>query len=342
MKKILYALLTGTCLYLLVNLITPYNHFLKKRSINNQIVYLDKILSEGYDLQAQRRYPEGKLFSNALFALAVIEYASKLEEIDTALTTIIDKRINRLLEKSTTESFVQNMTPEYGAFYNGWINFTIKKYLESPLFQKSKKQAEVLSAHKLFSQRLEKAQQDSIRIIASYPGSHWPADNLVGIVSIDNDTIQERWLEKIYAASSAPSNLIYHVNSSPDEIRGSSQALIIYLLSQYKEKLALQANQQFKALLHDKFLGIEFVKEYEKGSLEEGDLDSGPIFFGYGAVATIMNMKTQAQLKNKSSRNTWAFLNVLAVPINLLNKKFYLFKQEPMFDIFMLWCAVEL
>ena len=72
------------------------------------------------------------------------------------------------------------------------------------------------------------------------------------------------------------------------------------------------------------------------------DADSGPVIFGYGASATIMNIKTQASLKDSKSKITWAAMNTIALPINIFKKKYYILKQEPMLDLFMLWGSTEL
>jgi hypothetical protein len=72
------------------------------------------------------------------------------------------------------------------------------------------------------------------------------------------------------------------------------------------------------------------------------DVDSGPVVMGYGASATIMNIKAQACIGNTKSRISWAAINLIAVPINIFNKKFYLMKKEPMLDLFMLWGCTEL
>jgi hypothetical protein len=83
------------------------------------------------------------------------------------------------------------------------------------------------------------------------------------------------------------------------------------------------------------------VKEYENAS-NEIDYDSGPIVCGFGAAATLMNIKNQSAFGNKNAKTTWAFFNSISCPINLLHYKFYLFQQEPMLDLFMLWAAVAL
>lgn len=55
-----------------------------------------------------------------------------------------------------------------------------------------------------------------------------------------------------------------------------------------------------------------------------------------------MNIKTQASLDQPGARMTWSWMNVIGVPVNLFGEKYYIFKQEPMLDLFMLWSAVEL
>jgi len=73
-----------------------------------------------------------------------------------------------------------------------------------------------------------------------------------------------------------------------------------------------------------------------------GDIDSGPIIFGYGSAGTVMNIKTQAALGNKRSAFTWGFLNTLGIPVRYKHQKYYLFKKEMMFDLFMLWGCTEI
>ena len=72
MKRLFRILLSLMVGYLIITLITPYNLFLQKRSIKNQITYIQSKMELGEDNVIQRRFPEGKIFSNALFALSII------------------------------------------------------------------------------------------------------------------------------------------------------------------------------------------------------------------------------------------------------------------------------
>ena len=95
-KKTLKYIASILLVYVILCLITPYSKFLRNRSINNQISYLSKILDRGYDNELQRRFPEGKLFSNAILALSTIEYCEKNSKQNEKYAKIVDDCIKRI------------------------------------------------------------------------------------------------------------------------------------------------------------------------------------------------------------------------------------------------------
>lgn len=342
LKKIISTLGIIIFLYITISISSVYVGFLKKRNIKNQISYLDNILSNGYDDELQLRYPEGKIFSNALLALSIIDNSNNTLTSHLEYAKIVDNCLERLLTESAQQPFSKEMVPRYGAFYNGWINFTLSKYIKSDLFELSANKNEFLNSHQKISEEIIKAHGDSIKILDTYPGVYWPADNLVGIISVNDETLKDKWVDKLYEECTTESKLLHHTGYNTSEVRGSSQALLLYLLSEYDIEKASVDNRLFKNILVDNYIGIELVKEFTKGRGIYPDVDSGPVLLGYGAVGTVMNVKLQAKLNNSKSKATWAFLNTISLPINLFGQKYYLLKKEPMFDIFMLWCSVEL
>lgn len=337
LKYIGIAILT----YVFLCLLTPYIKVLKNRSVKNQINYLAEIIDKGYDDTLQKRFPEGKIFSNALLALSTIEYCDKNGVFNEKYSLIVDNCINRIQSKKALQVFSEGMTPKYGMFYNGWSNFVYSSYIQSELFKYSEIQSIVTDASKQIEERINKTQNDSLRVLDSYYGSNWPADNLIGICSIQNDTLKRMWIEVVFDNAKHKSGLINHVGSNESMIRGSSNALITYCLAKSQFQNTKLYNEVFDSIFIDEYLGIQLVKENENGS-NSMDVDSGPVVFGYGASATIMNIKTQACLGNGNSKLTWAAMNALALPINILNNKYYLMKKEPMLDLFMLWGSTEL
>jgi hypothetical protein len=336
-KYLIFILLS----YFLISLATPFNKSLRHRSIENQINYLSDILDQGYDDQLQSRFPEGKVFGNVLLALSVIEYCDKNKDFKVEYAEIVDKRIDRLLSKNALRIFPTDINPPYGMIYNGWVNHVLVSYIHSSLFQFSEMQKEILVSSQTIASRLLLAQKDNIKLLDSYAGAHWPADNMIGIVSIQDSVIGQIWLEKLLSETDHPTKLINHAGDQPSIIRGSSSALMTYCLSKIPYSDVIQYNERYKKTFVDQYFGIQLVKENENGS-NDSDYDSGPVFFGYGAAATIMNIKTQASLGNKNSEITWAFFNTISLPVNLFHSKYFLFQQEPMFDLFMLWAAVQM
>jgi len=330
-----------TLIYVAICMITPYIKFLRDRSIENQITYLSEIMDMGYDNTLQSRFPEGKLFSNALLALSVIEHCNNTNQYNSDCAVIVDNCVRRIQSKITSDIFSSDIHPKYGMFYNGWANLVYSKYVESKLFEFSMLQQEVSEAHRNIEQSIYKTQLDSLRVLDSYVGANWPADNLIGICSIEHDSLRESWSNLLLKKTQHPSGLIHHAGSELDIIRGSSNAMITYCLGQSGYQNVDGYNEIFHSIFIDEYLGIQLVKENEDGT-NDMDVDSGPVVLGYGASATIMNIKTQASLGNNKSRWTWAAMNTIALPISIFGKKYYLLKKEPMLDLFMLWGSTEL
>jgi len=328
-------------IYVFICLITPYFNFLKHRSIENQICWLSEIMDNGYDDTLQSKFPEGKLFSNSILALSTIQYCDKNKIYDFKYSAIVDSCISRIQSKRTRRIFNSDMSPKYGIFYNGWSNLVYSKYKKSQLFKYSNLKSSIKDVSKKIEERIYQTQTDSLRILDTYIGSNWPADNLIGISSINNDSLKQIWIEKLFEETRHDSGLIHHAGSNERVIRGSSSAMMTYCLGLSDYSNIGKYNDLFHSIFIDEYLGVQLVKENEDAS-NSMDIDSGPVIFGYGASATIMNIKTQASLGNKKSKLTWAVMNTLGLSMNLFNKKYYLFKQEPMFDLFMLWGSTEL
>jgi len=178
-------------------------------------------------------------------------------------------------------------------------------------------------------------------LFETYIDEIWPADNLAYAIALDSTfNLEKDLLIRAILDQSDSAGLVYHYLEDEPKVRGSSQALITYFLSQYDQEKAQVYNLNFLSQFRSSFWNIEFINEYENG-LSASDIDSGPVLFGIGSVATIMNVKTQSSLGN-DARATWAALNLAGLPINFFGTKKYLFGKELMFDIFMLWSSTTL
>ena len=147
--------------YFVICFVTPFNKSLRHRSIENQINYLSHILDQGYDDQLQSRYPEGKVFSNALLALSIIEHCNKTDNVNSRYSKTVDKCIQRILSENSLKNFHAQINPPYGMFYNGWVNHVLVSYTRSSLFHFSEIQKEILASFQTIESRLIAAQKDS-------------------------------------------------------------------------------------------------------------------------------------------------------------------------------------
>jgi hypothetical protein len=84
--------------------------------------------------------------------------------------------------------------------------------------------------------------------------------------------------------------------------------------------------------------GLTGVREYPKGNYGNGDIDSGPVIFGFGGAATIVGMQTLSIFEEKtSSMSIRNAVESFAFPIEYNERKTYLFGQLPIADAFIAW-----
>ncbi len=337
-KKFLLIILgLASLLYILLSFLTPFSKSLRERSLKAQINYIAQELKEEKDLELQRRFPEGLMFANALFSLSLMNFDGQKPFNDVEKSKLIENCIERIHSPVNLEYFDQSLTAEYGAFFQGWSNYVLKKYIHSDLFKHSIDKQKFLHLYRDKTALLEAVQSDSAQVLESYYGSVWPADNLACISSLpDTSMVRSKWLQKIKENSEHPLGLINHDNYDKKLARGSSQSLIMYFLYDIDSTFAISQNAIFQEEFMVDFLGISLVKEgYEM------DVDSGPVLFKIGSVATIMNVIGQKKYGD-NLHSTTAFLNLIGAPVHIRSRKFYLFKKELMFDIFMLWVMSSL
>jgi hypothetical protein len=83
------------------------------------------------------------------------------------------------------------------------------------------------------------------------------------------------------------------------------------------------------------------IREYPKGQSGNGDIDSGPVIWGVGGVASIVGIKAMAIHKDfaiaKSLRNN---IEGLGFPVSINYQKKYFFGTFSMADAFIAWANV--
>ncbi len=137
-------------------------------------------------------------------------------------------------------------------------------------------------------------------LLQTYPGQYYPVDNVAAIASVGlyakaTDTVEfdgilaaweqscwDLWVDK-------SSGLLYQSaikGRDPLDVgRVSGTALSAYFLAYSHPELSAELSASCFSL-SDAPLGFGMLREYPRGSRRNGDIDSGPILFGYGVTAT--------------------------------------------------------
>ena len=257
--RILKYLFFALVFYSFLAIITPFCKPLKNKSIKNQIHYLADKLDAGYDDELQDRFPEGKIFSNAFLALSIIEFANN-DKASADYAKIVDDCAVRLLSSDAKANFNKHMETSYGVFYNGWTSLVLYSYINSELFNLSQIKDRVIKEQLTCSSRIENALSDSLQLLDAYVNASWPADNGIASISLNNHKLKQDWIQWMLDYSEHPAGLIPHASSKAQIVRGSSSAMLLYVLKLSEYDDIQDYNKVFNDLFVDEYLGVQLVK----------------------------------------------------------------------------------
>jgi hypothetical protein len=148
--------------------------------------------------------------------------------------------------------------------------------------------------------------RSSIALLESYPGEVYPIDNTaafgsIGLYDKATGAHHEALLSKLFSRLDAKytdprTGLLYQLvdprTGAPlDRPRASGTALAAYFVSFASESRAKKLDEALAANT-DAVLGFGAVKEYGPGVSGSGDIDSGPLLFGFGVTATGFALST--------------------------------------------------
>jgi len=358
--RIFTAIIIGFLLYLNIRLYDqPACISMPGGQINcetlDQLHYLRHILHEqkaAEDMQAS--YPEGFVFTYALYALAWCEVAAALPYESVSQQEgmqEIARSMEQLQSKRAMDNFNAALPLAYGAFYRGWTSYTEGKFLQLlPAVQRDSEQiARFENDCTAIAQAIEATENP---FLESYSGLAWPADNIVCLASLalhDHflkprfQNVQSQWLGRIKSTLDTDYQLIPHdfdpsTQHSPEGVRGSSQSLMLCFLPEIDSVFARQQYQIYRQHFLAYRLGLPGIREYASGITGWGDIDSGPVILGIGGAASIVGIRAAA------CNADWQLyvplrqtIKGVLLPRNNGKERSYLFGQLPIIDAFMAW-----
>jgi len=311
---------------------------------------LKDALNTNEDLKMQQLYPEGYMFLNVIYSLAwynLLEPDKSGAFVKEGVAEI-EKAWQKINDSPGREPFSEELSPPFGSFYKGWSTYLLGRKLR--LGQMSLESEEEVEQFKQQCEEISSAIQEKVYPV-SYYGGAWPADVLVSVASLSlHDKLFEPkyaqtihdWLEKVKNRFDVNGMIPHSVRPSDgspiEKARGSSQALMLIFLRDIDQQLASDQFKLFKERFIDTRFGLTGIREYSKGEFGMGDVDSGPVVFGFGGAATIVGMQTlflygEYELSLKM-RNT---IEALGLPLVHGDDKKYFFGMLPIADAFIAW-----
>jgi len=346
-----------------------------------QLHHLSCKMREGAAERMQSLFPEGFIFTNALYGLAwtdLARYPSVGEAQRREALAEAEWALAQIESEKGRATFDKDLCPPYGVFYQGWRNLLrasiIRARSVSSQAQASSSGTQSLSPDAQLSLRQRNASlQDSAEqiefqvdadslvlcfqnqespFLRSYHDGAWPADAFSAIASLAvydqaaGPRYQEfiaSWMRKTDFRRDAFTGLLPHSvnpeNGTPrDGARGSSQALILRLMSEADPVRAGRDFKAFRNLFGASFLGLPGMAEYPHGKSGKGDGDSGPIPFGIGAASTIVSIGAARAVGDFAfARNLGGLVEAAGCPIAWAGRKSYGFGKLPIGEAFLCW-----
>jgi hypothetical protein len=345
-----------------------------------QLHFIQKQLDSGMAVQQQVYYPEGLIFAHTNYALAWIDVLKTIKP-NTDLykngKKEILKSIQILNEGVTKNIFSADLKPENGVFYNGWKAYVLGKYLElefshlkleignltvgrnemevidTAILNDYKRTCAALAA--AFKTRLDDSITNNI-FLESYTSNIWTCDNVVAVAALKRFAILEKdekmaklvanWTKKLksaYATTLLSHTININTGMEMESARGCSQSLVLCFLPELDSAFARKHYDIYCKNYKDSHFGLPFFREYDCNFPPgEGDVDSGPVIWQIGAVASLMAQKaakingdysTANALRNEAECFGFAYANA--------HDKYYLGAQLPIADCFLAWCNAD-
>ena len=322
--------------------------------IVNQLNYLEAELKEEQLGQRMQEYfPEGFIFINALYGLSWCEIGLNADE-NSDLSARAQNEALFALEQINSDmgksSFHKELKPAYGVFYRGWQNYLLGKIIA---LQAGNADTALITEFRKNCNELALAFVDkNSPYLESYKKRAWPADNFVAIASLKlHDDLFEKkyadiiktWVANVKINIEDANGMIAHsvdFNSGRTKFgsRGSSMSLILRFLHELDPEFALAQFELFRGNFAMDLLGLPGMREYKEDEENAGDIDSGPVIFGIGPVATVMsigvyNIYGEHEMSEAVSQNVESW----GIDLCFGDEKYYAFGLMPMGDAFIAW-----
>ena len=276
------------------------------RAMNNGVNYwLEKEMGREHFETGSSRFDGEWLFGTYMMIIIgkcqmALQYPEHQQEllpgIEQAIHLLLSEDVRKFDEEAWGEDAFSFRIKDHGA-YLGYANLALSFY--RLLINKTtlKGDVKILEMNRQITAFLEKRLEASkIMMLSSYPSEYYSVDNCAIVSSVALFGVAEKkprkellknWLIQFESVcvDSKSGTLIQAFDGEGkvvDNARASGTFLGIYFLSfidrNLSRKMYLRAKEEYFTTL----LGFGAVREYTEGDSGSGDIDSGPVVFGFG------------------------------------------------------------
>lgn len=318
-----------------------------------QLRFLEESLDEGGAGRMQSFFPEGYVFTWALYGLGSANVARALSPLDSRRGEALRAAREAVLHVDADHAkapFASDMEPRYGAFYSSW-----SLYLRGATLRASGAADPApfdLDRYERDCDSLASAlSRSDSPFLPSYPGAVWPVDTVVGVAALAiadpvlghrYTSIIARWLERARQRLDPELGAISHAASLDGRAiggpRGESLALMSYVLVDVDPSFARQQYDVLRQSFVDYTWGVPGVREYPRGVEGHEDIDSGPIVLGFSGPATVVGAGAAIANGDEDLATTLlAAAEVVGLPIEIAGRRRYAGGVLPVGDAFLVW-----
>jgi hypothetical protein len=314
-----------------------------------QLNNIKQRLQAGEGDRMQSLFPEGYFFSHVIYGYSWVNVGLTHEFLRQKAIAEVEWTLAQIDSDKGRRPFrFQTQVPN-GVFYLGWSNRLLGGLLK--LQKPEERSKKTVGRFHVQSALLAQA-YDRQFMLEAYPGMTWPCDQTVALASLvlhdelfgsNYQPIVQRWLNHARQNLDPKTQLLPHkIDSNTGEIeiagRSSSQVYLLPFLLELDPELARQHYQRFRQQFPVSTLGFFPVREYPIGTPGKGDVDTGPLIFGFSATSTITSLSTARAFNDRELfDSTLMITETFGLPLQLGDQKFYGLGTLIVIDNFLVW-----
>lgn len=319
-----------------------------------QLHFIKHSLHDGSAENMQAIFPEGYFFSHVLYALSWVEVARR-ENVDSPLwkEAIAEAESSKDALKSAKGKavFEESLSPPYGIFYCGWLT-----WLEGGLLMVTPPDRWSPSAVQSFNEHCEQIasafENPQSPFLQSYRNNSWPTDSTEAIAALKlHDKLfspkyvgaVSSWVARAKAHVDPETGLLPHqvdpnTGNAIQSVRGTSSCMSSRFIKEIDPEWGDDQYKRFRRYFVASMAGLPGTLEYKRGTIGIGDVDSGPLVFGFSPSASVVAIAAaQANGDIELANEMIPAAEASGIPFEWGQTKAYGFALLPIGDEFVVW-----